>query len=268
MLGGGRPFDFAQGGRDSGWAGFTNIGGRCGARFGQARVGGAGIGGAGILAAEEDVGLGQVGPPAFLIEARKGADGANDCGGSDLDGAPLLDELFDDPAGVLAAKNVEAGGAGVTVERIRVRELEIAANEVDTLPLQVNLFDVIDIRAAADLAFAAVAFEAGDGGDAFGDFCLGSAAERSASGRGRGEAGGVLDGFGGAPLCFGFGLRFGLGFADEWGLVVGRGKAVSRELGVVVGAALGDAFVEAVGEDDFDRGLFARLITRHECFLL
>lgn len=211
------------------------------------------------------MGLGQVGPAALLVEAGKGADGANDGGGSDFDGAPLLDELFDHPAGVLAAKDVEASGAGVSVEGIGVGELEIAANEVDSLPLQIKLFDVIDVRAAADLAFAAVAFEAGDSGDAFGDFRLGGAAERSASGRGRGEAGGgLLGGFGGALLCFGFGLGLGLGFADEWGLVVGRGKAVSRELGVAVGAALGGDFVEAVGEDDLDRGL----VTRHECFLL
>ena len=98
----------------------------------------------------------------------------------------MLDELFDHPAGVLSSKDVEASGTGVAVDGIGVGELEIAANEVDSLPLQIKLFDVVDVRAAADLAFAAVAFEAGDGGDAFGDFCFGSAAERSASGRRRG----------------------------------------------------------------------------------
>src|SRR6185437_13128180 len=128
--------------------------------------------------------------------------------------APLLDELLDNPAGVLAAKDVKASGAGVAVERIRVCELEIAANEVDALPLQVKLFDVIDVRAAADLAFAAVAIEAGDGGGAFGDFGLGCAAERSASGRGRGEAGGgVLGGSGGAALGLVSSEGVGVGFA-------------------------------------------------------
>ena len=73
-----------------------------------------------------------------------------------------------------------------------------------------------------------------------------------------------MGGLGGALLCFGFGLSFGLGFADERGLVVGRGKALRGKAGVLVGAALGGDFVEAVGEDDLDRGL----VTRHECFLL
>jgi len=203
-----------------------------------------------------------VGPAAFLVEAGKGANGANDGGGSDLYHVPLLDELFDHPARVLAAKNVKASGAGVAVERICVCELEIAANEFDAFPLQIKLFDVIDVRAAADLAFAAVMIEAGDGGDAFGDFCLGGAAERSASGRGRGEAGGgFLGGLGGALLCFGFGL----GFADERGLVVGdRGKALRGGAGVLIGVIFLDACVEAVGEYDLDAGRFLR----HECFLL
>ena len=75
-----------------------------------------------VVAADENVGLWQVGPVAFFIEAGESADGANDGGGTYLYGAPLLDELFDDPAGVLAAKNVEARGAGVTIERICIYE--------------------------------------------------------------------------------------------------------------------------------------------------
>jgi len=186
------------------------------------------------------VGLGQIGPAAFLVEAGKGTDGANDGGRSDLDGAPLLDELFDYPAGVLAAKDVKASSAGVPVDGIGVREMEIAADEVDFLPLQIKLFDVINVRAAADLAFAAVAIEAGDGGIAFGDLCLGGAAERSASGRGRDEVGGgALRG-----ALLGFGL--GLGLRDEGEIIVGGRKTVSGEPGVVVGAALGEDFVETV----------------------
>lgn len=177
----------------------------------------------------------------------------------------MLDELLDNPAGVLAAKDVKASGAGVPVDGIGVCELEIAANEVDFLPLQIKLLDVIDVGAAADLAFAAVAFEAGDGGVAFGDLCLGGAAERSASGRGRGEAGGDLLGdLGGALLCFGFSLGLGLGLADEWGLVGDRRKTLRGTEGVLVGVSFLDAFVEAVREDDLDAGRFLR----HECFLL
>ena len=64
---------------------------------------------------------------------------------------------------------------------------------------------------------------------------------------------------GGALLCF------GLGFADERGLVVGdRGKALRGEAGVLVGVSFLDACVEAVGEYDLDAGRFLR----HECFLL
>lgn len=77
-----------------------------------------------------------------------------------------------------------------------------------------------------------------------------------------------MGGLGGALLCFGFGLSFGLGFADERGFVVGRGKALRGKDGVLVGVSFLDAFVEAVGEDDLDRGLVASLVTRHECFLL
>ena len=82
----------------------------------------------------------------------------------------------------------------------------------------------------------------------------------SASGRG-GAGGGLLRG---ALVGFGLGFDFGLLFGDEREVVVGRRKAVSGELGVAVGTALGEDFVEAVGGDDFDRGLVAR----RECFLL
>lgn len=122
----------------------------------------------------------------MLVETGKGADGANDGGGTDLHGAPLLDELFDDPARVLAAKNVETSGAGVPIERICVCELEIAADVVDAFPLKINLFDEVYVRAAADLAFAAVTMEAGDGSVALEDLGFGGAAETSASRWGRG----------------------------------------------------------------------------------
>lgn len=206
------------------------------------------------------MGFGEVGPTTFVVEAGERADGANNGGGSDLHVAPLLDKLFDDPADVLAAGLVEGGGAGVAVESLGV-ELEVFGDEFDGIPAEVSLFNGVEVRAAADPAFAAVAFEAGEGGDAFGDFGLSGAAERAACRRGRGMLGGVVcGGVGGALFGSGFGLGAGLGFADVSGLGGDGRKALSGKLGVAVGAAFGEDFVEAVIEDDFGVGGF-----RHRC---
>lgn len=204
---------------------------------------------AGVAAAEDDVGFGKVGPATVFVEAGESADGANDGGGAYLHGAPLLDELFDDPASVLAAKNIEASGAGVTINGICICELEITANEVDALPLDVRLLDKIDVRAAAELAFAAMAFKAGDGGFAFGDFRFGGARERATRGRGRGEVGGGL----GSSALVGFGLSL-LG-GDEREIIGDGRKAVRSEPGIVVGTAFEEDIVEAGIDDEFWRGV-------------
>lgn len=209
--------------------------------------------GGGVFAAEEDVGFRQVGPAAFVVEAGKSADGADDGGGADLYVAPLLDELFDDPAGVLPAEGVEARGASVAIERICICELEIAANVIDAFPLEIDLFDEVDVGAAADLAFAAVTVEAGGGGVAFGDLSLGGAAKRSASWRGRGHAGGGV--LGGAAFGLVSGETSRVGLADTPKLIGARGKAFGGEAFIVLSTSVEEDFVEFIGDYHFDRGL-------------
>ena len=169
-----------------------SFGGGCGARVGQARIGQAGVGqarvggaGAGIraiLAADEDVGARRIGPLTFVVEAGKRANGVKYVGGADFHAWPLLDEILDNDADVLAAECVEACRANVTVEGVGVADAVKKADKVAPIPPEIFVFNEVDIGAAADLAFAAMAFEAGDGCDALSDFglCSGVAATRGA----------------------------------------------------------------------------------------
>jgi hypothetical protein len=238
--------------------------GRCEAVFGEAGVGGAVVvragGGAGVGATAEDVSFGEVGPAAFVVKTGKGANGAKGRSNGDLGISRFFDEAFDDDADILAANNVEASGAGVTVDGIRICKLEIAASGDDVLPVEVGRFDGVIVGMAADLAFAAVAFEAGDGGVAFGGFGLGGAAERAASGSGRGDEGGSLVA---AALGFVGSEDAGVGFADAPKLIGAWRKALSGEAFIVLGALVEDDIEEAVGEDGFDGR-----VLRHGYFLL
>lgn len=235
----------------------------CEAFFGEAGVGGAVIveagGGAGVGASAEDVSFGEVGPAAFVVEAGKGANGAKGRSNGDLGISRFFDEALDHDADILSAQDVEASGAGVTVEGIRICKLEIAASGDDVLPVEVGLFNGVKIGMAADLAFAAVAFEAGDGGVALGDFGPGGAAERAASRRGRRDEGGGLVG---AALGLVSSEGVGVGFADAPKLIGAWRKAFGGEAFIGLGASVEDDFVEAVGNDHFGR------ILRHGYFLL
>jgi hypothetical protein len=206
------------------------------------------------------VSFGQVGPAAFIVEAGKGANGAKGRGDRDLGISRFFDEALDDDTDILSAQNVEASGAGVSVDGIRICELEIAASGDDVLPVEVGCFDGVIVGMAADLAFAAVAFEAGDGGVALGGFGLGGAAERAASGRRRGDEGGGLVA---AALGLVSSEDAGVGFADAPKLIGAWRKALSGETFIVLGALVEDDIEEAVGEDEFDRR-----VLRHGYFLL
>lgn len=136
------------------------------------------------------MGGGRVGPTAFVVDAGKGADGAEDGGGCDLDLVDLLDELFDGDADVLAADDVEAESAGVAINGVFVFEIEGANDVGGAAPVHEGLFYFQNIGVMADFALATVAIEAGDG-------CA-SLGEDGAPSGGRGTA------FGGHDWCISF----------------------------------------------------------------
>ncbi|MHB8411790.1 MAG: hypothetical protein ACYDDI_07555 [Candidatus Acidiferrales bacterium] len=142
----------------------------------------------------------KVGPAALVVEAREGADGAKNGGDGDLDQAGLFDETFHDETDILATQGIEASGAGVAVDDVEVVYLEVTADKVGAVPVDVRFFDGVEVGMAAKLAFAAMALEAWDGGAAVFE----SGARGATTG-----TGGLLFGGGlllGAMFCLSFDL--------------------------------------------------------------
>src|SRR5215469_2964297 len=211
------------------------------------------------VTADEDVGARRIGPMALVVKAGEGANGAKDGTGGDFHTLPVLDEAFGDEADVLAAENVEARGASVAVESVGVFEMEVTADEVGAIPLEIGGFDGVEVRAATDLAFAAVALKVWNGCGAFGHFGLGSGAE-AACGLGKRGRGISRSAPGFCLSFFGVGLFAG----DEREFVFERSVTGGDGSCVAAGAAFGDDFVERGFEDDFDWGV----VWGHVCFLL
>lgn len=75
----------------------------------------------------------------------------------------FLDELLDGNAHVLAAGDVESGGAGMAIDGVNARDFEGFANPVGAGPVDEKVFDHVGVVALADLAPAAVTLEARNG---------------------------------------------------------------------------------------------------------
>lgn len=118
----------------------------------------------------------------------------------------MLDEAFDNSADVLTAEDVEAGGVPMAVNDVGIVQMEKGAYIAAAVPIEIDLLDSVNVGMAANAAFAAVAFEAGNGFAAGVDFGFG--------GRGDASAAGFL---GGAGVFF-----FEVGGGYEWGFVLHR----------------------------------------------
>lgn len=112
------------------------------------------------------MGGGEVGPTAGGVEAREGADGADDGGGGDGDFVHFFDELFEGDDDILAALDVESEGASVTVDGVVIADIKGVDDPLGAAPVEIGFLDFFNPATVTDLAFAAVAFEIGVGGDA------------------------------------------------------------------------------------------------------
>lgn len=77
--------------------------------------------------------------------------------GRGFDGLGLLDDVFEGGVEVGLALNGESSGMGVTVGCGVVAEAEFAEDVFRVAPAEVGFFDVFEVGATADTAFASVA---------------------------------------------------------------------------------------------------------------
>jgi len=141
------------------------------------------------------------------VNAGEGADGPeNFRDGRLLDMVDLLHDFLEGRSEVLAAANVEARGAGVTVDGGLVAQMERFDEPVGAGPVDILVFELFDLRVIADLALAGVTVEAGDGFEAKLESCAGFLSGNArgggfgGSGVGRGRVGGRFGGSG--VVCF------------------------------------------------------------------
>jgi len=122
------------------------------------------------------------------VDAGEGADGPENFRDSGpLEMIDFLHDFLESCAEVFAAANVEAGGAGVTVDGGFVAQIEGFGEPVGAGPIDVLVFEVFDLGVIADLALAGVTVEARDGFEAKLESCAGLF---SGDTRGRGVVGG------------------------------------------------------------------------------
>lgn len=107
--------------------------------------------------------LGRIDPFAVIVDAAIGAGGVEDVAGGGAEVVGVFEDGFDDAAKILAAKFVEAGGAGVAVNGLAIPEIVGAADVIGADPVDVIAFEGGAIGVAADEAFAGVAFGIGIG---------------------------------------------------------------------------------------------------------
>ena len=123
---------------------------------GSGWIGGLGWGLGGV---DDDVSGGRFDPLAASIETSESADGAKDGeGGGRLDYLHFFEDLFYNDGDVFAAELEKAGGARVAVERI-VIDVIFLNYLVRMMPFDEIGLDGFAVPMAADLAFAAMAFE-------------------------------------------------------------------------------------------------------------
>ncbi|HVA16920.1 MAG TPA: hypothetical protein VMV59_04305 [Candidatus Dormibacteraeota bacterium] len=114
----------------------------------------------GIVAGDDDA-RGRVDPFACVVDARDGADGANDGVGRDGHFADAFDDAFESETKIQAAAREQAGGVGMAVDGREITEM-IALDEVEGIaPVEEIEFDGGAGGMIADAAFGGVAGEIG-----------------------------------------------------------------------------------------------------------
>ena len=106
---------------------------------------------------------GRIDPLAVIIDAAVGAGRVEDVAGGGPQVVGVFEDGFDYAAEFLAAKLVEAGGAGVAVNGLAIPEVVGAADVIGADPVDVIAFESGAIGMMADEAFAGVAFGIGFG---------------------------------------------------------------------------------------------------------
>ena len=100
---------------------------------------------------------------AVIIDAAIGTGGVEDVAGGGPQVVGVFEDGFDYAAEILAAELVEAGGAGVAVNRLAIPEVVSAADVIGAYPVDVIAFESAAVGMVADEAFAGVAFGIGFG---------------------------------------------------------------------------------------------------------
>jgi hypothetical protein len=142
-------------------------------------------------------------------DGRVGANGAKQGVEGEGGFGVAFENVFEEEAEIALAAVVKAGSEGVAVNG-GFGDTVIELEDGEGLPVEEGLFDVVAVLAAADGAFALVAFESGReiGGEAgFEGGCRWTPAGRDCRWSGRGVRGGLREGGGGRLARVGFGLR-------------------------------------------------------------
>ena len=151
---------------------------------------------------------------ARVVDGGVGADGAEQGVEGDGGFGVAFENVFEEEAEIAFAAVVKAGGEGVAVNG-GFGDMIIELESCERFPVEESLLDVVAVLAAADGAFALVAFESGReiGGEA-GIECGGRWAPTR---RGcRWSWGGVRGGLREEGGVSGRGLRLGLGCESDW----------------------------------------------------
>ena len=106
---------------------------------------------------------GRIDPLAVIVDAAVSAGRVEDVAGGGPQVVGVFEDGFDYAAEFLAAKLVEAGGAGVAVNGLAIPEIVGAADVIGADPVDVIAFEGGAIGMMADEAFAGVAFGIGFG---------------------------------------------------------------------------------------------------------
>ncbi|MGH9735596.1 MAG: hypothetical protein ACRD8A_13525 [Candidatus Acidiferrales bacterium] len=95
-------------------------------------------------------------PLTVVVDAREGADGADDGVGGGDDGLGLLDQEAEGVAGLLGSKAEEAEGVSVAVDDAAVGEIEFVGDGGWAMPVKDRSVDVLAFRVIADGALGRV----------------------------------------------------------------------------------------------------------------
>lgn len=136
---------------------------------------------------------------ARVVDRGVGANGAEKRVERDGGFGVAFEDVFEKEAEIAFAAAVEAGGEGVAVDG-GFGDAVVELEGRERFPVEEGLLDIVAILAAADGAFALVAFESGRNGGSKRGFRGGGC--RASAGRGDGRRGGRCSSVGGG-LCEG-----------------------------------------------------------------